>query len=82
MKSHDLGDRGKEPKLTQVKERVKPFEGNYNSVYSDYVEHNLKDNSPNYKGKCTVSPQQKEDFLTNSIQRIMTNPEMARQIFN
>lgn len=82
MKNHELNGRGNEPKLTQVKEKVKPFEGNYASVYSDYVEHRITDNSPNFKGKCVVTPQQKDEFLSNSVQRIMNNPEMARQIFN
>ena len=36
MQSHEFTGEGKEPKLSKVKESVKPFEGNYASVYQDY----------------------------------------------
>lgn len=81
MKNHELAGRGKEPKLYQVKERVKPFEGNYNSVYSDYVEHRI-DAEGRKKVCCTVTPQQREEYVVDSVQRIMSDPEMASKVFN
>jgi hypothetical protein len=81
MKNHELASRGGEPKLTQIKEKVKPFEGNYNSVYQDYTEHKI-DPQSRKKGGCTVTLQQKEEYVMDSVQRIMENPEMARKVFS
>lgn len=81
MKNHELAGRGKEPKLSQVKERVKPFEGNYNTIYHDYVEHRI-DEQARKKPECTVTLQQREQFVKDSVERIMDNPDMARRVFN
>ena len=82
MQPHDRSNQAKEPKLKLVKERVKPFEGNYTSVYQDYVEHKIGENLMNKKECCYVSPQEKEEMIMESAKRIMEDPIMSKQVFN
>ena len=81
MKNHNVGGRGKEPKLSQIKERVKPFEGKYSSVYQDYGSQTYIEDQ-HKRACCTVTPQEREDMVVDSVQRIMNDPKMAKQVFN
>lgn len=82
MRRHEIAGRGKEPKLTQVKEKVKPFEGNYTTVYNDLGQITGGQNNSNQRVCCTVSPLEKEAMIFDSVQRILDDPKMARQVFN
>lgn len=82
MIRHNLEGRGQEPKLNQVKERVKPFEGNYQSVYQDYVEHKIGESLANTRECCTVTRPEKEEMIVISAKRILDEPEMAKQVFH
>lgn len=82
MISHDLHARTKEPKLTTVKERVKPFEGNYSSVYQDYVPHRLAPQEKHHE-HCRVTEAEKADMIVSTAKRILDeDPAMARAVFN
>lgn len=82
MIPHDLHGKNKEPKLTQIKERVKPFEGNYSSVYQDYVAHRLHPQEKN-REHCRVSQAEKEEMIVSTAKRILDeDPAMAREVFN
>ena len=81
MKRHQTVGKGGDPKLSQVKERVKPFEGNYSSVYQDYGQTGGQENV-NQRACCVVTPQEREAMVVDSVQRIMQDPKMARQVFN
>lgn len=82
MVKHLLPKKGEEPKLIQNKPKITPFEGNYQSVYQDYVNH-----PPNHKGKatrdcCHVTRPEMEEMVRSSAQRlIQEEPDMARQVF-
>lgn len=82
MKNHQIAGRGKEPKLTQVKEKVKPFEGNYTSVYNDLGQFPIETANVNQRVCCRVTPQEKENMIVDSVQRILDDPKMSRQVFN
>ncbi len=83
MIRHANAGKTKEPKLQQVKERVPPFEGNYASVYQDYVDHKIGTTKPiNTRDCCIVTPQEKEEMVLMSAKRILEQPEMAKQVFN
>lgn len=82
MKNHELAGRGKEPKLSQVKEKVKPFEGNYTTVYGDLGQGQGGPTNANSRVCCTVTPQEKENMIVDSVNRIMQEPKMAKQIFS
>lgn len=82
MKNHELAGRGKEPKLSQIKEKVKPFEGNYSSVYQDYGSEPRGDGKGNSRACCTVTPQEREAMVIDSVERIMQDPKLAKQVFN
>ncbi len=81
MRNHDLAGRGGEPKLKLIKERVKPFEGNYSSVYQDYGQGGSP-NNVNQRACCVVTTQERESMVLDSVQRIMQDPVMAKQVFN
>jgi len=82
MTSHDLHGKNKEPKLSLIKERVKPFEGNYSSVYQDYVPHTIH-KGEKHREHCKVTEAEKADMIVSTAKRILDeDPSMARQVFN
>lgn len=82
MRNHQLVGRGKEPKLSQIKERVKPFDGNYSTVYQDLGQTAGDSHQVKQRACCTVAPFEKDSMLVDSVQRILQDPKMARQVFN
>jgi hypothetical protein len=83
MTSHDLHGKNKEPKLSLIKEKVKPFEGNYSSVYQDFVPHSVRRAEKKHNEQCRVSEAEKADMIVSTAKRILDeDPAMARQVFN
>lgn len=83
MVPHEVSKQGKEPKLKQTKERMKPFEGNYSSVQRDYVDHNIAtQKGVNTRVCCHVKPQERENMVYLSAKRLLEDdPQLAKQVF-
>lgn len=80
MKKHELSGKGNEPKLNLSKEKVRPFDGNYQTIYQDYVEHKLGDGEQE-RNCCFVTRPEKEQMLLLSARNLLKEPEFAKKVY-
>lgn len=81
MISHGTAGKQREPKLKLQKESVKPFHGNYDSVYQDYVDHKLgeKKQIESQLMRSTI-PKEKEPLIVIASRRVLQDPVLGPQV--
>ena len=72
----------REPKLKPCNDKISAFEGNYQSIYQDYVPHEATEVQHRKRVCCKVSGGEKEDMLVRSTNRILENPQLSQEVFN
>jgi hypothetical protein len=83
MKAHDPKAMLREPKYKAEKEAVGPFEGNYQSVYQDFVDHRIGDKKLFESQALRESAlKEKEALIVIASRRVMEDPVLGPKVFD